>query len=286
MSIPTIADYPQRNSLSGASPFVSVVTTVRNAKTTLPRTINSIRAQAIAGLEYVIVDACSTDGTLDVVRANTDIVSFWKSEPDKGISDGFNKGIALSTGRYVTLLNSDDWLSPGQLAAGLATLEGSGADFVFGDLVYYDARGTALHRVRGDGEYASRLAQTMPALNHPTVIMRRTAYERHGLFDLRLRYAMDYELLLRFHKAGCRGIYEPRMTGCMSLEGESDRHGEAALREVRDISIRHGYPAPAAKALYGFRLVKGRARRLIERALPHAASVALRHFFNRWVTPA
>jgi glycosyltransferase involved in cell wall biosynthesis len=280
--IPTMKDYHSR---PGAA-MISVVTTVRNADRTLGRTIASVRAQKIPGLEYLIIDGGSTDNTLDVIRANADIVSFWKSEPDCGISDGFNKGIALSSGKYVTLLNADDWLSPGQLAVGVAALQESGADFVFGDLVYYDTFGNPLHCVRGDGAYGLRLARTMPALNHPTLIMRRTAYERHGLFDLTLRYAMDYELLLRFHKAGCRGIYEPRMTGRMSLEGESDLHSVAALREVRDISIRHGYPAPAAKALYGFRLLKSRARRLMEKTLPRTVSMALRRLFNSWVTPA
>lgn len=280
--IPFLPDYPSR---PGAS-RLSVVTTVRNAVSTLPHTIASVRGQNIPGLDYVIVDAGSTDGTLDVIRANPDIVSLWKSEPDKGISDGFNKGIALSVGAYVTLLNADDRLSPGQLAAGLARLEESGADFVFGDLVYQDLHGTALHRVRGDAEYGARIPRTMPALNHPTLIMRRDAYERYGLFDTGLHYAMDYELLLRFHKAGCRGVYEPRMVGYMSLQGESDRHSAAVFREMREISIRHGYPALAANLLYAFRLVKGRARRIMEKILPHTASLALRRLFNKWVVPA
>jgi glycosyltransferase involved in cell wall biosynthesis len=279
--IPAFKDYATR----AGTARLSIVTAVRNGGKTLGRTIASVRAQNIPGLEYVIVDAVSTDDTLGVIRANADIVSFWKSEPDRGISDGFNKGIALSTGTYVSLLNTDDWLLPGQLSAGLATLESSGADFVFGDLVYHDAQGVALHRVRGEADYANHISHGMPALNHPTIIMRRDAYERLGLFDIGLRYAMDYELLLRFHRAGCRGVYEPRMTGAMSLGGASDLHVAAALREVREISIRHGYSAVTAHLLYGFRLVKTRARGAAELLLPRAASVMLRRLFNRWVTP-
>jgi glycosyltransferase involved in cell wall biosynthesis len=278
-TIPVLGSYPSR--VGGTTATLSVVTTVWNGARTLPRTMDSIRAQAIAGLEYVVVDAGSTDGTLDLLAAASDVITFWKSEPDRGISDGFNKAIALSTGRYVAIVNADDWLSPGQLAAGIETLERTGADFVFGDQLYHNEDGRLLYRVQGDPAYARRIAHVMPALNHPTVIVRRSAYERCGLFDLGLRYAMDYELLLRFHRSGCIGVYDPRMVGHMSLAGASDAASLRAIHEVRDISIRHGYPRIAAHALYGFRLAKDCGRRLVEKSLPPAVSVALRGLVNR-----
>lgn len=284
--VPHLADYPAGPQRDGVKPLISLVTAVRNGERTLPRTIDSIRAQALSGLEYIVVDADSTDATMDVVRANADIVTISKSECDRGISDGFNKGIALSRGTYVALVNADDWLSPGQLAAGVAALERSGADFAFGDLTYHDAAGRALYRVTGDAGYARRIAYTMPALNHPTVIVRRTAYESHGLFDLGLRVAMDYELLLRLHRAGCRGVYEPRMFGHMALDGVSDRQGRAALREVRDISIRHGFSRPAAHLRYWYALLKGRVRRITEALLPRGVSRAVRRIFNHDIARA
>lgn len=260
---------------------VSVITTVRNGAATLPRTISSVRDQRIAGLEYVIMDAGSTDGTLDVIRTNLDAISTWRSEPDKGISDGFNKGILLASGKYVALLNADDWFSPSQIASGVETLDRTGADFVFGDLLYHATDGTPLYLVKGDPDYASKIGRLMPALNHPTVIIRRTAYERHGLFDLRWRLAMDYELLLRFHKAGCRGVYDPRILGHMTLAGASDRDDASTLREVRDIAIFHGQSRSLAQSLYIYRRAKSRIRRRLEMILPNNLSVALRHLFNR-----
>jgi glycosyltransferase involved in cell wall biosynthesis len=265
-SIPAVRDY-ERPPLAG-HPRVSVITTVRNGEKTLARTIDSVRAQEIPDLEYIIVDAGSRDSTLDIVRANTDVVTLWKSEPDRGISDGFNKGIVLAQGKYVTLLNADDWLSPGQLAYGIETLERTGADFVFGDLTYHDGAGVPLYRIAGEENYARRIGHVMPALNHPSVIVRRDVYERFGLFDLNLKLAMDYELLLRLHRAGCRGVYDSRILGHMSLEGASDAQSRAALAEVRDISIRHGEPPLSARLRFLFRLVKGDMRRLLERTLP------------------
>jgi glycosyltransferase involved in cell wall biosynthesis len=267
-------------------PLLSLVTTVRNGEKTLARTIASVREQNIPSLEYIIIDGGSIDGTVDIICANKDIVSFWISEPDRGISDGFNKGIARAHGKYVQLLNADDWLSPGQLAFGLETLEATGADFVFGDLLYHDENGNHLYRVSGDPEYARSITRIMPALNHPTVIVRRAVYERHGLFDLGFRYAMDYEFLLRIHCAGCRGIYDPRMEGHMGLEGASDNNAAAALRESRDIAIRHGYPPSRAQAEFFYRLLKGKVRRSMEKLLPPPMSVALRHFFNKSIMHA
>lgn len=278
-TVPKLDAYPAR--YVTPAPLISVVTTVRNGARTLQRTIDSVRAQALPGLEYVIADAGSTDGTLDLLKASADVVTFWQSEPDCGISDGFNKAIALSAGRYVAIVNADDWLSPGQLAAGVELLEQTGADFAFGDLLYHEPDGKPRYRIQGDPHYAQRIGHVMPALNHPTVIVRRTAYERFGLFDTSLRYAMDYDLLLRFHRAGCVGCYEPRMIGHMSLAGASDASSLRALREVREISIRHGYPPLAARFLYAFRIAKDRVRRGIERLAPKKASVAIRSWVNK-----
>jgi len=281
--IPLLASSDPHSTGAGAA-LVSVVTAVRDGEKTLGRTIASVRAQNIQGLEYIIVDGASTDGTVDLIRANLDIVGAWKSEPDCGISDGFNKGIAMTSGKYVALLNADDWFSPGQVGYGIEALEKTGADFAFGDLLYHDADGKTLYCVRGDPEYARSIARVMPALNHPTVIVRRSAYERHGLFDPRLRYAMDYEFLLRLHRAGCRGVYEPRMIGHMTLEGASDRNSARALREGCEIAIRHGYPPLLAALQFRFRLLKGRMRRLAEKWLPSAISLALRRLFNGNIT--
>ena len=279
LSIPSMEDYERRS--HGGNPRISVVTTVRDGEKTLARAIASVRAQRIPDLEYLVIDAGSRDRTLDIVRANADIVTFWKSEPDRGISDGFNKGIALSRGEYVTLLNADDWLSPGQLALAIATLEESGADFVFGDLLYEDGEGRPLFRMRGEAGYARRICHVMPALNHPTVVVRRSAYERCGLFDLGLKLAMDYELLLRFHRAGCRGVYEPGILGHMALEGASDRWSRMALAEVRDIAIRHGGWPPREWLRFLYRVAKGEIRRLLERTLPASLFQRLRRGVNR-----
>lgn len=266
-------------------PSVSIVTAVRNAVGTLERTIQSVFAQTCRDIEYIVIDGGSSDGTQEVIRRHADRLAYWVSEPDRGISDAFNKGVAAASGSFIGLLNADDWMEPDQIERAVEALRRSGADFVFGDLVCHDPTGRSVHRVRGDPAYARLIGTRMPEVNHPTLLARREMYERVGLFDLRYRAAMDYDWLLRAHRAGCRGVYEPRLVGHMTLAGISDRAYARALAEVRTIAIRHGQPATNAWALFGYRLLKGAAQRALSRLAPQPVYGRLRAIVNRSYQP-
>lgn len=265
---------------------VSIVTVVRDAASTIERTIESVLGQTHPRIEYLVVDGGSSDGTLDVIRRHEPRLARWISEPDRGIADAFNKGLALATGEAVGLANADDWLEPDQIARAVAALERSGADFVFGDLIYHAPDGRALHRIRGDADYARRVHAGMPDVNHPTMLVRRRVYDAIGGFDLAWRYAMDYDWLLRAHRAGHRGAYDPRIVGHMSLSGASDAGWAAALAEVRRVAVRHGQPAGAAWLCYAARLAKGAGRRSLQHLAPAPLHDALRRRVNRGFGPS
>jgi glycosyltransferase involved in cell wall biosynthesis len=262
-------------------PLVSIVTVSLNRAATIARTVDSVLGQGWRPLEYIVIDGGSSDGTVAILKGYGTRIDHWQSEPDRGISDAFNKGLARATGALIGLVNADDWLGPEQIAAAVAALERSGADFVFGDLLYHDAAGRALYRVRGDPDYAARIDRGMPDINHPTVLAWREVYQRVGGFDPAWRIAMDYDWLLRAHRAGFRGVYEPQLVGHMTLAGASDRRYRAAFAEVRRIAIRHGQPPLAAWAWYGYRLLKGGSRRLLEQLLPAGLHQRLRRRVNR-----
>ncbi len=97
----------------------SIITVTFNSKRYLEETIRSVLTQAFVDLEYILVDGGSTDGTLDIIRdhAAKDRRIRWISEPDEGIADAFNKGIALASGEIVGIINSDDTYAPGALRA-------------------------------------------------------------------------------------------------------------------------------------------------------------------------
>lgn len=93
-------------------PLVSVVTVCLNSEKYLEETIESVLGQTYEKIEYIIVDGGSGDGTLDIIRRYQDRIAYWLSEPDGGIFDAMNKGISLSTGELVGLINSDDRYFP------------------------------------------------------------------------------------------------------------------------------------------------------------------------------
>ncbi len=262
-------------------PVVSIVTAVYNGERFLEQAIASVRSQTYPNIEYTVIDGGSTDNTLEIIRKYERHIAFWLSEPDRGISDAFNKGIATSQGDLIGLLNADDWLSPDQIARGVSALEDPSFDFAFGDLQFHDARGEPTFLMCGDPDYARSIRSRMPELSHPTVLARRSAYERVGLFDTTLRYAMDYEWLLRLHVAGGRGRYVSGLLGHMRVGGASDVALIDALSEVRTIAMRYGQPAFWAHALFGLRVAKAVAGRALERWAPRLVYHLARGLMNR-----
>ena len=242
---PQLADYEiyvkrrDAEQSRAAAPLVSIVTITMNAAATLARTIESVHAQGFPALEHILVDGGSGDGTLEIIRTQARPQDYWISEKDKGISDAFNKGVALSRGQYILILNADDWLSPDQIAVSVAALEVSGADFVFGDLVFYQGS-TPLFRYQGDPAYAQMIHKRWPSVGHPTLLASRRCFERAGLFDLHYRNAMDYDWLLRVHESGARGFYCPQLSANMTHDGVSNLQFRRTIEEVRQIVIAHG----------------------------------------------
>src|SRR5688500_11046379 len=213
-AVPKRADYPsdpkaarlcggvriRRPAIQTApAPLVSIVTIVRNGAARFARAAESVLAQDYPAIEYIVVDGASTDGTLDVIRRLESRIAVWVSEPDTGISDAFNKGIAFAHGEVVGLLNSDDWYEPGAVSAAVRALKESGADIAHGKLQYWKgSRKTYL--VTGDAD----LLEKGMTIGHPTMFVRRACYERLGLYRHDFRQAMDYEWLLRAKLSGAR----------------------------------------------------------------------------------
>jgi glycosyltransferase involved in cell wall biosynthesis len=251
MVAPTLDDYRssiEKHGVTGRefkAPKVSVITIALNAVDTLAATIDSVHAQLFQDFEYIVVDGGSDDGTVDLLKRRLRSQDYWISEPDLGISDAFNKGVALASGAYIQLINADDWMAPDQLQAAVAAIERSGADFVFGDLLFYENQ-KQTYCYRGDPNYCNVINSRMPALNHPTVLVRRSAFERIGLFDLTYRLAMDYDWFLRLHHAGGRGTYDPAIVAHMNHAGVSNLQFRRTVAEVERVAVAHGrFPALA-----------------------------------------
>jgi glycosyltransferase involved in cell wall biosynthesis len=244
------------NALSRAQrPRVTLITVAFNARRTIGQTIDSIHSQRFTDLEHVVVDGGSDDGTVKLLRTKLRPQDYWISEPDFGISDAFNKGIALAAGELIQFVNADDWLSPDQVEVAVRSLDSTGADFVFGDVIFYRG-GRPDFRYAGEPNYANAIRRRMPALNHATALVRRDTFARIGLFDLRYRCAMDYDWFLRLHLAGGRGFYLPELVGHMNHDGVSNTDYLRTFCEVEAIAVAHGRNRHVARLERAARMVK------------------------------
>ena len=211
-------------------PLISVVTVVRNAVKTLPRTMQSVFSQSYSHIEYIVIDGGSTDGTLDLIHAQDERLSYWSSAPDAGISDAFNKGLQQAHGTLVGWLNADDWYEPKAVEKVVQAFLSQPVDVLCGALQYWNGaeKGYVFF------SRPEKLEWTM-TVNHPTVFVRRELANQ-TLFQLRYQCAMDYDVLLRYKHAGAKFVALPDVLANMSLEGVSDRrwrHGRYEAYQIK-----------------------------------------------------
>ena len=212
---------------------ISIVTVAYNSSLTITDTLASVAVQTHQDIEHIVVDGASTDDTLGIVRAHGERVARIVSEPDQGIYDAMNKGLALATGDFVGFLNADDMLaSPGAVAA-IARAAEPGIGAVCGDLLYVRAdRPDDVLRHWRCGTYSPRQLRYGWMPPHPTFYLRRSLLSHVGGFDTRLRIAADYDFMLRcLRLPGMQLSYVPEVLVKMRMGGASNRSLRALLRK-------------------------------------------------------
>ncbi len=190
---------------------ISIVTAAWNSGKTIEDTLRSVISQTYGNIEHIIIDGKSNDATMDIIHRYADIYRSrgmelkWVSEPDEGIYDAMNKGIALASGDIVGLLNSDDFFtSPTVLQHVFDVFSKSyeeipdGIDAVYGDIHYVNPekleKCVRYYSSKGFSREKMRMG-FMPA--HPSFYCRKEIYRKHGLFDISFKIAADFEQLLR-----------------------------------------------------------------------------------------
>lgn len=208
------------------SPKVSIITVSYNSAATIEQTVRSVLDQDYGNIEYLVVDGGSKDGTQDIVSRYRDHIAHFVSEPDQGIYDAMNKGIRASTGEIVGILNSDDFYSsPRSLSRLVERMLEAGSDTVFADMVMVDPSNTGrIVRYYRSGHFrpAKLRYGWMPA--HPTMLVRKALYDRHGVFRTDYRIAADFEMVTRlYHGAGASYAHLPEVVITMREGGVSTR---------------------------------------------------------------
>ena len=179
---------------------VTVVTVVMNSSSTMQICIDSVKCQKNVSVQHVIVDGCSTDGTIDLIKQYADTTEnvVWISEPDDGIYDAMNKGLDLAEGTIVSILNADDHyrddLTLGRVVEVFS--KHIDLDILLTDVDFINDRGAVLRRVKASWFKPKRLKYGwMPP--HPGMFITKNAYQRIGQYRTNYKIAADYEFCVR-----------------------------------------------------------------------------------------
>ena len=178
---------------------ISIGTAVLN-EIRVARALDSILSQSYEGqIEIIVVDGGSTDGTLEILEGYRDRISTLISEPDDGIYDAMNKGIRHATGEVVGILNSDDYyIDASVIRDVMAAFEDEETDACYGDLIFVDDDDEFLSYWKANRTNWTRgrlVPHWVPP--HPSFFVRRSVYERYGVFRLDIPIAADTELMMR-----------------------------------------------------------------------------------------
>jgi glycosyltransferase involved in cell wall biosynthesis len=179
------------------NPRVSIITPSYNQAAFLEETIRSVLSQEVPGLEYMIVDGGSTDGSVEIIRRYSSQLAWWISEPDQGQADAVNKGFSRARGDIIGWLNSDDLYQPGAIAAALRVFDDDpNCGMVFGDVVSIDAAGEPIN-VMTFGDWGLEDLMEFRIISQPGVFFRRSVLEEAGFLDLSYHLLLDHHLWLR-----------------------------------------------------------------------------------------
>ncbi len=220
-------------------PLVSIVTIVYNGAEYLNECIQSVRAQTYKNIEYIIIDGGSTDGSLEICKENADLISKMISEKDRGISDAFNKGINLATGKLVGILNADDSYRPDALESVVNTyISKDNAEGVYyGDICYFNEK--LNYELTPDIKSIWKFM----SIFHPAVFVSKSVYEKVGGFSEDYKYAMDVEFVHRCLHRGINYYYVARTLTNFRLGGTSGVNYKGSYREFyRSVRTYNNYP--------------------------------------------
>ena len=197
---------------------VSIITVAYESEKTIGDAIESVLNQTYPDIEYIIVDGSSKDGTISIIKKYESQFNgrmHWISEPDEGIYYAMNKGIFLSSGDLIGLLNSDDlYIDSNAVSKIVSKIKNDNADCCYANVMRVDINDTnkviRIARnpfVNGHVLYNKRISKHNLEFemtyrgwhpNHPTFFIKKEFYEKYGLFNTKYRIEADFDLMFRF----------------------------------------------------------------------------------------
>lgn len=196
-----------------SKPLISVIVAVYNGAKTLQRCIDSVSDQTYLNKELIIIDGGSTDGTIEIIKSNQDKITYWKSEPDNGIYNAWNKALNHVKGDWICFLGSDDslWKSSvfEEIIPHMIKAESQGIRMVYGQVarVTEDGEISCVDGFSWEKTWRSIIIDGIGTFTHQGMFHHRSLFELYGRFDESFKIAGDYELLIRAFKNGGNAIF-------------------------------------------------------------------------------
>ena len=230
-------------------PLITVIVSVYNGVKTLQQCIDSVFNQTYANKELIVIDGGSTDGSAELINANSGAINYWISEPDRGIYSAWNKGLARASGEWICFIGSDDFLWSDDVLQRLAlTLSQApaGINVAYGQIMLLNQSGGELFRIGAPWAQVKTRFKQLMSLPHPAVMHRKSLFAQHGNFDETYRIAGDYEMLLR-ELISKEALFVPDVVVTGMRQGgisSNPSNNVSALNEVRAAQRKNGLQTP------------------------------------------
>lgn len=244
---------------------ISVITIAYNCESEIEDTIKSVIAQSYPNKEYIIIDGASSDGTMSVVNRYKDKIDVIVSEPDKGRSDAFNKGINIATGDYIVMMNAGDLLTEDALEK-FAKNYVEGYDVIKGNTLRWNSDTGLNFRERPVIKYPSIPFNFLVC--HQSTYISKKAYEKYGGYLIDFRVAMDFELMLRFTRLGARFYAIDEDLAIFRMGGISQTSGNRRYKEMKEALIVNERNALESNVFIAYVHLRTWARNLLNKINP------------------
>ena len=210
-------------------PKISVITVVRNAAGELEKTIKSVLGQDYPLIEFIVIDGASSDGTVEVIWTYAGQMDCWISEPDQGIYDAMNKGLAKATGEWVIFMNAGDVFFNSQVLSSVFNQDLNDAQVLYGDSIAQYPAFKALRKALPQEDIRKGMICCHQAMFFRSSLIKGKAYQPD------LFFSADYEMVLRLFHSGFKFRYIPETIAVFDTRGISNRKMVKSARSNLDI---------------------------------------------------
>tara|TARA_B110000259_G_scaffold79434_1_gene93043 strand:+ start:13007 stop:13759 length:753 start_codon:yes stop_codon:yes gene_type:complete len=219
---------------------VSIIICVLNGEKSIYKTVESILNQDYLNLELIIIDGGSSDNTIEIIKSFDSSKIKWISEPDKGISDAFNKGIKLATGDYINFQgDGDGFLNSSSISDLFSNLDLKEKPIVCGNIQRIDIKGNLLYKTKIKKRFDKKSLLFKMSLPHQGLFIPREFFSKYGEFDLNNKYCMDYELLLRSYNNFPKVITKDLVVSNWRADGLGEGKTLEILKEYHKIKLKN-----------------------------------------------